>query len=84
MEGVTVWSYVCCAVISVVSSFAVIALDYLFISGDCLCSVALPHGAVGWPAVRDCGNTHLLFGSVQPAQILANIELRLRWWLRPK
>ena len=24
-------------------------------SCDCLCFVALPHGAVGWSAVRECG-----------------------------
>ena len=23
---------------------------------DCLCSVALPHGAMGWTAICDCGN----------------------------
>ena len=53
--GSAVLSLVCCAVISIVSSFAVIALDCLLIPGDCLRSVALPHGAVGWSAVRNCG-----------------------------
>ena len=29
----------------------------------CKCSVAYPHGAMGWSAVRDCGidHTYLLF-----------------------
>ena len=54
--GVEVLFGLCClAVISIVSSFAVIALDCLLIPGDCLWSVALPRGAVGWSAVRDCG-----------------------------
>ena len=53
--GGAVWSLVCCAVISIVSSFAVIALDCLLIPGDCLWSVALPRDAVDWYAVRDCG-----------------------------
>ena len=25
------------------------------VSSDCYCSVALPNGVVGWPAVCDCG-----------------------------
>ena len=27
----------------------------VFVSGGCVCSVALPRDAVGWPAVFDCG-----------------------------
>ena len=30
-------------------------LSFLFISCHCKCPVALPHGAVGWSAVCDCG-----------------------------
>ena len=50
----------------VLSSFAIILTrkresDCCFtsivflMSCDCLCPVALPHGAVGWSAVCDCG-----------------------------
>ena len=31
------------------------ALIVFLMSCDCWCSVALPHGVVGWSAVRDCG-----------------------------
>ena len=40
------------------------ALLVFLVSCDCYCSVAIPHGAVGWSAVCDCGifyHTHLLF-----------------------
>ena len=31
------------------------AFIVFWMSCDCICSVALPHGAVGWSAVCDCG-----------------------------
>ena len=30
-------------------------LFVFLVSCECYCSVALPHGAVGWSAVCDCG-----------------------------
>ena len=41
------------------------AFIILRMSCYCKCSVTLPHGAVGWSLVCDCGipdHTHLLFG----------------------
>ena len=32
-------------------------LIVFLMSCDCKCSVALPHGAVGWSAVCDCGTS---------------------------
>ena len=54
-----------CALLSVVSSFAIIslgkrvlrwcALIAFLMSFDCKCFVSLPHGAMGWSVVCDCG-----------------------------
>ena len=43
--------------------FLTYLLTYLLMSYDCYCSVALPHGAVGWSAVALVfpDHTHLLF-----------------------
>ena len=49
--GFCVSSMFCCALLCVLSSFVIISLVFC----DCCCSVALPHGAVGWSAVCDCG-----------------------------
>ena len=60
-------SYAINAVHRVHSSFAIVftnvdeeradgfSLIVYFMSCDCLCSVALPRGSVGWSAVCDCG-----------------------------
>ena len=54
---------VCCALICVISSSAIILMGnsswllyFVCLPGvfDCYCSEALPHGAVGWSAVCDC------------------------------
>ena len=54
----------CCALLSVHSCFEIIlnrkrelvvAFIVLRTSCYCKCSVTLPHGAVGWYAVCDCG-----------------------------
>ena len=47
-------------VLCVLSSFAVFSLDcFTFIvflmSSDCYCSLPLPHSALSWSAVCDCG-----------------------------
>ena len=65
--GFCVWSLFCYAVLSVLSSFAIILRSkrereragcFTFIvvlmSCDCYCSVGLPHGAVEWAAACDC------------------------------
>ena len=53
-----------CVLLCVLSSFAIIlmgkteacfALFVFLASCGCYCSAALPHGAVGWSAVCDCG-----------------------------
>ena len=64
VAGVLCLSLFCCALLVVVSSFAIILkmkrkLDALFLlSCGCSCyckySVTLPHGAVGWSAVFGC------------------------------
>ena len=54
-------SMFCCTLLYVPSSFAIIlmgkrelvALFVFLVSRDCC--VALPHGAMGWSAVCDCG-----------------------------
>ena len=59
--GVLCWSLFWYAFLYVLSSFAIpltrkrelVAL--LLLSFGCKCPVALPHGAVGWSAVCDCG-----------------------------
>ena len=64
---VCVWSLFCYAVLNFLSSFAVTMyligevragcftlIVFLLLCG-CLCSVSLPHGAVGWSAVCECG-----------------------------
>ena len=64
MCGVCVWDLFYCAVLSVLSSFAIIwlckrelvALLYcLLMSCNCYCSMSFPHSAVGLSAVSDCG-----------------------------
>ena len=45
-------------------SLSCVAITVFLISCDSQCSVALPHGAVGWSAVCDCAipdHTHLYF-----------------------
>ena len=57
--GFSVCSMCCCALLCVLSSFAIILMGkrelfaLLCLSSWCLL-VALPHGAVGWSAVCDC------------------------------
>ena len=46
----------CCALLCVLTSFAIeragcFTLFVFLMSCDCYCSVALPHGAVGWSVV---------------------------------
>ena len=63
--GVLCLSLFCYALLCVHSNFAIILkrkrklIALLFLSYRCIvtinCSVALPNGAVGWSAVRDCG-----------------------------
>ena len=36
---------------------ACVTLIVFLVSCDCKCSVSLLHGAVGWSAVCDCGNS---------------------------
>ena len=61
-----VCSLFCCAVLCVLSNFAIIlmgkreragclTLFVFLVSFDWFCSVALPRGTVGWSAVCDCG-----------------------------
>ena len=61
-------SLFCCALLCVLSSFAIMYIEeeeragcFAFIvlqmSFYCKCSVTLPHGAVGWSAVCDCGTS---------------------------
>ena len=59
-------SLFCCALLCVLSSFATMLkrkrelVALLLLSYGCLvsvCSVALPHGAVGWSAVCNCGSS---------------------------
>ena len=67
-------SLLCCALLCVLSSFAIIlkrkrvlvafAFIVLQMSFYCKCSVTLPQGAMGWFMVCDCGifdHTHFLF-----------------------
>ena len=64
--GVPCLSLFCYALLCVHSSFAIILkrkkklvtlllLSYRYMFCYYKCSVALPHGAVGWSAVCDCG-----------------------------
>ena len=64
--GFCVCSMFCCTLLCILSSFAVIMhdgeeragwfiLSVFLMSCYCYCSVALPHGAMGWSAVCDCG-----------------------------
>ena len=58
--GVLCLSLFCYAFLCVHSSFAINLkgkrkLVVLQMSCYCICSVALPHGVVGWSAVCDCG-----------------------------
>ena len=65
MWGFCVWFLFCYAVLSVLSSFAIIlmreeradwfTLIVFLMSCDCLCSVALPRGDIKLSAVCDCG-----------------------------
>ena len=41
---------------------------------DCYCSVALPHGAVGWSAVCDCGIS-LIYSFTLLAVIKQKVDL---------
>ena len=56
-----VLSEFCEMVLSVLSSLAISLLKkreldaLLYLCCDCLCSVSLPHNAMGWSAVCDCG-----------------------------
>ena len=58
--GVLCLSLMCYALLCVISSFAIILkrkrklVALLLLSCGCLVT-ALPQGAVGWSAVRDCG-----------------------------
>ena len=57
--GFCVCSMFCCTLLCVLSSFAIILTGKReLIALLCLsfwCLVVLPHGAVGWSAVCDCG-----------------------------
>ena len=59
----------CCAVLSVLSSFAntlvgrSFTLIVFLVSCDCDCSVALPRGVVGWSVVCNCSISWWLGGS---------------------
>ena len=58
--GILCLSLFCCALLCVLSSFAIIlAVCFAFIvlgmSCYCKCSVTLPHSAMGWSALCDCG-----------------------------
>ena len=64
--GVLCLSLFCCILLCFLSSFAIIlkrkrekagffACIALWMSCYCKCSVTLPHSAVGWSAVCDCG-----------------------------
>ena len=63
--GVLCLSLFCYALLCFLSSFAIIlkrkreVVALLLLSYGCLvyckCSVTLPHGAMGWSAVCDCG-----------------------------
>ena len=58
--GFNVCSMFCCALLCVLSSFAIILMGKIWFAlfvflVSCDCYVALPHGAMGWSAVYDCG-----------------------------
>ena len=62
--GILHLSVFSCALLCVLSSFAIIlkrkraccfAFIVLRVSCYCKCSVNLPHGAVGWSVVCECG-----------------------------
>ena len=62
--GFSVCSIFCCTLLCILSSFAIILMGkrllYLFVflmSCFCYCSVAFPHGAMGWSALCDCGSS---------------------------
>ena len=61
--GLCVHSMFCCILVCVLSRFSIILMGerkmavllwFVFLV-SCKCYVALPHGAVGWSAVFDCG-----------------------------
>ena len=74
--GFLCWSLFWYALLYVLSSFAIIltgreragwfAFIVLWMSYCCKCPVALPHGAVSWSAVCDCGISwsYSLFGKI--------------------
>ena len=52
--------HVCCTLLCVISIFPIILMGkswllYFVFLVSCDCYVALPHGALGWSAVCDCG-----------------------------
>ena len=57
--GFCVCSMFCCALLCVLSSFAIISMEKReLVACLCLsswCLIDLPHGAVGWSAMYDCG-----------------------------
>ena len=55
--GVLCLSLFCCVLLCVLSSFAIIKRWLRSFLSSCKRSVTLPHGAVGWSAVCDCGMT---------------------------
>ena len=63
------FSIICC-----LSCFAIIIMGKRELAGllscDSQCSVALPHGAMGWSAVCDCGIVLLLFASIDKFLLL--------------
>ena len=55
-------SLFCCALLLVLSSFAIILnrkragfFTFIVLRVSCICSVTLPHSALGWSVFSDCG-----------------------------
>ena len=82
---------ICYAVLSIISSFCnhvteeervgCFTLFVLFLSCGCLCTMAFPHGAMGWSTVCDCalsGHTHFLFVHLVTTQISFNIHFVIK------